>query len=327
MDPIPHEKKLEVCQQYILGYTYSEIEKKTGVSHGSIVNYIKELEAGQLVIPGVATDEVHDLHQLSIYLAKKNHEPSKALLGIALFEKFTELGIDLSKMEQWAKLVQVFSPKDFPAKEFFEAALKLHQLEVTEGKPFEVLAGEYAGMKQQSGDLKIEVGSLSQQKDDLDNKTKSLTTELDKLENTKKEINASIELQSQKLEETNDKVDVAQKTLNQTEQDVEILEKQKSLLTGEIKELENRKAVLIGEISGAAAAGAEQIRVASQEIVTAVKQEGDAINKEFKTILEDILAAGEAVGEMKVLQNKSEESGKELEKIVGEVKLRIGETK
>ena len=75
MDPIPHEKKLEVCQQYILGYTYSEIEKKTGVSHGSIVNYIKELEAGQLVIPGVATDEVHDLHQLSIYLAKKNHEP------------------------------------------------------------------------------------------------------------------------------------------------------------------------------------------------------------------------------------------------------------
>ncbi len=78
---------------------------------GTVVNCIKELESGHLVIPGVAADEVHDLHQLSIDLAKKNLEPSKALLGITLFEKFKEMGIDLSKVEHWTKLVDVFSPQ------------------------------------------------------------------------------------------------------------------------------------------------------------------------------------------------------------------------
>jgi len=67
--------------------TYAAIEKNTGVSHGTVVNCIKELEQA-LVITGVAADEVQHLHQLSIALAKKNLEPSKALLGIALFEKF-----------------------------------------------------------------------------------------------------------------------------------------------------------------------------------------------------------------------------------------------
>ena len=410
MDPILHEKKLEVGRHYLLGFTYAEIEKKTGVSHGSIVNFIKELESGHLVIPGVAADKVHDLHQLSIDLAKKNLEPSKALLGIALFEKFKVMGIESSKVEHWAKLIEVFSPVNFPAKEFFEAALRLHHLEVTEGKSFEVLADEYAGMKQQSGALKIEVDSLTQQRDDLNGKIKSLTPELITLENKKIDINKSIELQSQKLKEANDKVDAAHKILNQTEKDVEILKKQKiklgvevngkekalkrlqelnfseedllrlrntvermakkggispeqvkdqffsalnrfgdftgleeatqkesktlrearkqkSLLIGEIIDLENRKAVLIGEVSNAAAAGVEQIGVASKETVSAIRQEADTISKELKAILEDTMVASIAVGEMKVLQNNGEESGKELEKVINEVKLRIGESK
>ncbi len=359
---------------------------------------------------GVAADEVHDLHQLSIYLAKKNLDPSKALLGIAMFEKFKEMGIEPSQVEYWAKLVELFSPENFPAKEFFEAALRLHQLEVTEGKPFEVLTDEHVGMKQQSGALKIEVDSLTQQRDDLNGKIKSLTPELITLENKKKEINESIELQSKKLKEANDKVDAAHKILNQTEKDVEILKnqkiqlgaevngkeqaikklqelnfpeedllrlintielmakkgaisptqvkdqffsalnrfgdfeglekatqeesktlrevmKQKSLLTGTIIDLESRREVLNSEVSRAAAAGAEQIRVASQETVSAIMQEADVIKKELKTILEDTMVAGLAVGEMKVLQNNGEESGKELEKVVNEVKLRIGESK
>jgi len=65
-------------------------------------------------------------------------------------------------VEYWAKLVELFSTANFPAKEFFEAALRLHQLEVTEGKSFEVLTGEHVGMKQQAGALKIEIDTLTQ---------------------------------------------------------------------------------------------------------------------------------------------------------------------
>ena len=105
------------------------------------------------------------------------------------------------------------------------------------------------------------------------------------------------------------------------------IRKQKSLLTGEIIDLESRKEVLNSEVSSAAAAGVEQIGVASKETVSAIRQEADAIKKELKALLEDTMVAGLAVGEMKVLQNNGEESGKEFEKVVNEVKLRIGKSR
>ena len=406
MDTIQHEKKMEVGQYYLCGFTYAEIKKKTGISHGSVCSIVKELESGHLVIPGVAADKVHDLHQLSLDLTKKNLEPSNALLGITLFEKFKGMGIEPSQVEHWAKLLEEFSPANFPAKEFFEAALKLHQLEVKEGKSFEVLAEEYASMQQQSGDLNTEVDSLNQKKDDLNGSIKSTTIELDKLENKKKEINASIELQSKNLADVNTKVKAAGQTLKQTEMDIDTLQKQKidlgaevdgkqqavkklqelgfseedllrlentiermaaksgaspeqikdqffsalnlfgdftgmkkaaqeesqklqearkqkSLLTGEIIDLENREAVLTSQVSDAASVGAEQIQAASKAAVTAIKHETDAIKSKLNALLEDAMVAGVAVGEMRAAQKNAEESGKEFERVLNEVKLRI----
>ena len=125
MTEISHENRLEVAMLYLRGNTYKEIETKTGLSHGSISNIVNKLLSGQLVIPGVPSDEVSDLHQLSVDLKKKNLEPSQALLGFTLFEKFKELGIVPSQFDQWSKLVKVCVPDDFPAKDFFEAALNL----------------------------------------------------------------------------------------------------------------------------------------------------------------------------------------------------------
>jgi len=144
---ISHSKRLEVAMLYLRANTYTEIEKKTGVSHGSISTIMNELLSGQLVIPGVPSDEVSDLHQLSVGLKKKNLEPSQALLGLTLFMKFNELGIVPSQFDQWAELVKVFAPDDFSAKDFFEAALHLHKIEEATGKPFQEIAQEYTGLQ------------------------------------------------------------------------------------------------------------------------------------------------------------------------------------
>ncbi len=96
------------------------------------------------------------------------------------------------------------------------------------------------------------------------------------------------------------------------------------MLAGEITELENREAVLKGEVSESAAAAAEQIRAASKEAVSVIRQEADVIRKEVKSILEDTLVAGLAVGEMRAVQKNGEEAGKELEELVTEVKRRMG---
>jgi len=48
VEVIPTAKRVEVARYYVLGYPYTQIKEKTGVSHGSVVNVIKELEIKKL---------------------------------------------------------------------------------------------------------------------------------------------------------------------------------------------------------------------------------------------------------------------------------------
>lgn len=93
MREISRTKKPEVAQFHVLGCPYSDIENATGVSHGSIVNIVKELECGKLTIPGTLFNQINDLRQLSLELKKKGLDPSQALLGILLFDRFQNLEI------------------------------------------------------------------------------------------------------------------------------------------------------------------------------------------------------------------------------------------
>ena len=44
MREISRAEKLEVAQYYVLGDSYSDIEHKADVSHGSVVNIVKGLD-------------------------------------------------------------------------------------------------------------------------------------------------------------------------------------------------------------------------------------------------------------------------------------------
>jgi len=231
---ISHQKKLEVAMLYLRGNTYTEIETKTEVSHGSISNIIKELLSGQLTIQGILADEVNDLHYLSVDLKKKGLEPSQALLGLTLFKKFNELGIEPTQFDQWSKLVKVFAPDDFPAKDFFEAALNLHKLEEAENKPFQEIAQEYASMLQKVGEIRDEVDSLDVKKKGLAVEVDSLTSEISALENKREEIKGLVEAQCVKLEEARSVVAAAKED--------------HAHLSGEIKDLIKKKDELQSEL-------------------------------------------------------------------------------
>ncbi len=230
MDKLSSEIKIEVAQLFILNHSYAEIEKKTGVSHGSISTIIKQLLAGQIIIPEVPSEEVSNLHQLSIELAKNDLELSQALLGITLFKRFTELGIEPAQFDHWAKLVKMYSPDDSPAKDFFEAALHLHELEEAEGKPFQEIANEYKSLKQKIGEIESEIDLLDVKKKDLTTEVESLTAEVSALEQKKVEAENSLEAQCAELEESLTKVAGAQE--------------EHSCLSGEIENLHKESAKL-----------------------------------------------------------------------------------
>jgi len=125
MKEITRSKRLEVALLYLLGYTYSEIEEETGVSHGTIANIVREIEEGDLIIPGTKLDQVNDLRQLSFDLKKIGLKPSQASLGITFYKRLNELQITPEYIETWSELISRLLPADFSTEEFFQAAIRL----------------------------------------------------------------------------------------------------------------------------------------------------------------------------------------------------------
>jgi hypothetical protein len=164
MKEISTAKRQEVVQYYLLGFSYEEIVTKTGVSHGSVANVIKEVQDGRLAIPRTPVDQINDLRLLSLDLKKKNFEPSHALLGLLLFERFRALGISPELLDRWAELTKKFTPVDFPTEDFFGIALRLHELEKTEGMSFEYLTEEYKRKQEGVEKVSKEVDSLIKKK-------------------------------------------------------------------------------------------------------------------------------------------------------------------
>jgi len=111
-----------------------------------------------------------------------------------------------------------------------------------------------------------------------------------------------------------------QKVAEKETETIKKMKNEKSFLTGEIAELESRKAVLQGQIHESASLASQKIRDASEEAVSQIQQEAEAIREQLKAILADILIAGAAVAEMKAMERKGAESCRELENFLKEAK-------
>jgi chromosome segregation ATPase/transposase-like protein len=236
MKELSREKRQEVVQHYILGCSYEEITGETGVSHGTVANIIREVDNGQLTIPGSTFDQVNDLRQLSLELKKKNIEPSQAQLGLLLFEKFRALGITPEMIDKWAELTKRFTPVDFPAEEFFGIALRLHELEKTEGKPFEVLTEEYKKKQEDMGKVSKDVDSLLKTKSQLSGEIGPLSKELESLKRAKEKLEDQTEIQDTKKQGL--------------ESEVKELREEKAQLNKQIKNLKRKEIEISAHVEG-----------------------------------------------------------------------------
>ena len=407
MREISRAKKLEIAQYYILGYPYSDIENRTGVSHGSVANIVKELEDGKLIIPGTSFDQVNDLRQLSYDLKKKGLEPSQALLGLMLFDRLRVLELTPELVDKWSELAKKLLPVDFPAKDFLEAALRLDELERHEGKPFATLAEEYVRLKEDVDKLKSEIDSLFKNKEELIKKEGPLRSELESLERTKNRLENAVEIQTTKLnelklktketleeksqlsreakdlqrrktklssevgdreeslrrlnaiglleedllrittfiEKTSRKEGISgnklrkrflsvfglfedmsglENWLKAETQQVNELTKQKSILSGEISELEKNKRLLDGEIVIVISSTLQRIRDIGEDAALQIQQQVADIKNQFNALLADALKAGKAIGEMRQVLKRGEESEQSLSNFIEEVQRKLG---
>jgi len=236
MKEITRTKRLEVAHYYLLGYTYRGIEEETGISHGSIANIVSELEDGDLNIPGTSFDQVNDLRQLSFDLKKSGLKSSQALLGITFLKKLQDLKIIPEHLGAWLELVRKLLPPDFPVKEFFESARRLHDLEISQSKSFETITEVYKNHCQQIEKLKGEVDSLSKAKSQLSNEIKPLSSQLEALKREKERLENDVQIQTTRIQESKSRLKEA--------------EGEKSTLGKEVKDLHRRKVRLSSEVEG-----------------------------------------------------------------------------
>jgi len=158
---ITREKRIEVACQYILGNSYREIEELTGVSHGSIVNIVKELQEGRLCVEGLAAEQVEDLRQLAAELKSIGLKPSQSMNGIKFYERIMGLGITPEDIEVWAQLVSETRQLDsITTRELIDSAQRLLELEQSQGKTLEAVMEEYARCQGEMGHLEDEISSL-----------------------------------------------------------------------------------------------------------------------------------------------------------------------
>jgi len=406
MKEITRTKRIEVAHYYLLGFTYKEIEDETGISHGSIANIVSELEDDDLNIPGTTFDQVNDLRQLSFDLKKSGLKSSQALLGITFLKKLHDLQIIPEHLEAWSELVKKLLPPDFPVKEFFESARRLHDLEISQGQSFETITEVYKSHCQRIEKLKGEVDSLSKAKSQMSNEIKPLSSQLEALKREKERLENDVQIQTTRIQESKSKlkeVDGEKSTLDRETKDLyrrkvklssevegkeeslrklgemgfsdddllrlqvflermskdennevaQVKEKfflalrlyqdingleqkkeaeiegvgelvtEKSMLSGEIKELEKRKGTLLGEMDKTIILISQRVKSIGEEATLQVQQQVSSIREQFDSLLVDAVETGQAIGEMRQMVKKGEDSEKGLKTFIREVRSRL----
>ena len=96
-------------------------------------------------------------------------------------------------LDRWAELIARLSPPDAPVQDFLEAALRLHELEQEQGRLFEDLAEDYAGLQRGIGKLGEEVDSLGKSKAELFEQVEPLHQQLDALKTAKQRLESDFE--------------------------------------------------------------------------------------------------------------------------------------
>ena len=101
--------------------------------------------------------------------------------------------------------------------------------------------------------------------------------------------------------------------------------REKSILNGEIKELEKRKGILLGEMDKTIISISQRLKTISEEATSQVQQQVSSIREQFDSLLADAVKMGQAIGEMRQMVKKGEDSEKSLRNFTREIRGRLEE--
>jgi len=296
---------MEVASEYLLGKSYREIEEDTGVSHGSIVNIVKELEKGELNIEGIPLEQVHDLRQLAMELKSKGFKPAQAMHGLIFHKRLTETGVMPEDLDSWSNLAIEIHSAGFQTNDFVEAVKRLIGLEKSHGKTLEELLDDYQKRQGVVERLREEVDLLTRNKIALSDRTELLHKESEELKKQRKILANEVEGQSRELGDVRSDLFEAAKEKADMNKEIDRLQRYKRKISSEVS---GREEILRDlKETGFAQEDLLRLRAFLKRISRSSNESHSRVNEEFFSALasyKDIL--GLEKKQERVLQNIKE---------------------
>ena len=195
MEKISSKKRLGVIRQYLEGFSYDTISKRSGVSKGSVTNIISELKAGHILDIQEPVEELATIREVATDLKRHHLTPSEAIVGISTFTRLKELGIEPSDIESWAAIFRDLAPNEADLRAFTHAALVLQDIQKRTGLSIEALEEKADALGQEVGRLELitkELERCPQEIEDLTKRKQTLVSEIDLLENRYEPLRESV---------------------------------------------------------------------------------------------------------------------------------------
>ena len=222
---IPPRKRLQIIQLFIRGLSYDQISQQAGVAKGSVANVIDELRSGQH--PSLdLTEEIDLIRDLVVTIRRLDLDPSKAVVGLAFFQRLRDLAVEPPELERFIKLWHYLRPAETAAREFTEAAMHLHQLVEKTGRGYEDLVVEYDRLTARYAALRRDADSLKAECTKLENRAKAEQEKVGRLQQERAELERQLTLLNEHVKQQREAVAIADKAVKGLSKQAADLQKQ-----------------------------------------------------------------------------------------------------
>jgi len=192
MKELTEKKKLEILRLFLGGYSYDQISTEAAVGKGTVVNVVKNFQAGHFPAFTEVDEVVDALRDLSVELRRKGARVSEALLGIAFFSRLNEMGVTPDKLWLWADMCREMSAGEAPLQEFIAATLEVFRLTQETGESYDSVAAKWSQLHAESERLEQEVQGLKSVREELETTQANLAKDIQRLTQEKRALESEV---------------------------------------------------------------------------------------------------------------------------------------
>ncbi len=177
--PISGRKQRQIIKLYFEGHSLDAIRRFADVGKGTVEEVIRKLKGGEYEDYADIVDKVDVLREIAVFVNKEmDGDLQRCFLGTVAWTMLNRLGIEPSKVREWARLCEDLTPPDVPKQDFTKISMWCWGLREKLGIDLLDLPKLVASLAEKVEGLKAEQDSLQSKVRTMSAEAEALGTEL-----------------------------------------------------------------------------------------------------------------------------------------------------